>query len=323
MSVTLKQHLEALLTEERSALRDSVLPSLLNSIAKIAEALRTSHNVSQIGSANAFGDDQLNVDVLAEEAVRDAIAECPSIITASSEEDPVERTINRDQSSSTTERYTVAFDPLDGSSIIGPNWTIGTIIGVWDGETALNQNPAQSQIAAILGICGPRTSAIVALRLPGVKGTCFELSIGTSNDPMIVQPAVKFDSPPFKQRYFAPANLRAAAEEPKYMELVTRYVRDKYTLRYSGGLVPDVVHMLIKKHGVYISPVTVTSKAKLRRLFELYPIALILECAGGKAVDPVTGISMLDIPADNIEAKAGLICGTAEEVDAAAKQLMG
>jgi sedoheptulose-bisphosphatase len=322
MSTTLQQHLETLLPDERSALRDSVLPTLLDSIASIAGALSTSHNVSQVGTANAFGDDQLNVDVLAEQAVRDAISKCPSIITASSEEDPVERTAGHDQPVSTIEKYTVAFDPLDGSSIIGPNWTIGTIIGVWDGETALNHNPAEAQVAAILGVCGPRTSAIVALRLPGEKGTCFELSLGSGKVPMIIQPVVMLDSPPFKQRYFAPANLRAAADEPKYMELVTKYVRDKYTLRYSGGLVPDVVHMLIKKHGVYISPVTVTSKPKLRRLFELYPIALIVECAGGKALDPATGIPILDTAVDNVEAKAGLLCGTAGEVDFAAKQLI-
>ena len=76
---------EAIPAASHAELCQSVLPGLIDAIAEIARALRTAHTVSQAGNANAFGDDQLNVDVLAEEAVRAAVARCPAVATASSQ----------------------------------------------------------------------------------------------------------------------------------------------------------------------------------------------------------------------------------------------
>ena len=117
-------HLKTLLSDQKyAALRDSVLPALLRSIGAVAEVLRASSKVSQVGSANTFGDDQLNVDVAAEAKIREALAECPSLVAASSEEDPVERMKTGEaRVEGSKENYTIAFDPLDGSSIIAPNW---------------------------------------------------------------------------------------------------------------------------------------------------------------------------------------------------------
>ncbi|OTA56786.1 sedoheptulose-1,7-bisphosphatase [Hypoxylon sp. EC38] len=324
-----KRHLQsAISSHEYKGLVESVLPKLIECISDIGTALRRSHNVSQAGSSNAFGDDQLNVDVLAENSIRSAISRCPLVVTASSEEDPIERDAQnhegRQADAPPNEHYTVAFDPLDGSSIIAPNWTVGTIIGIWQGKTALNQPPASKQVAAILGVYGPRTTAIVALRVPGSDPICVELGIGddAAVDCEIIRPVVRLEEKPFKTRYFAPANLRAAADNDKYMSLISHYVQNKYTLRYSGGLVPDVVHALVKGHGIYISPVTATSKAKLRRLYELFPLALIIECVGGKAIDPADGTDILDRSLEDLNETAGLVCGTPDEVDFVKKTLL-
>lgn len=325
----MEKHFEDLLLPcGRTELCTSVLPALLDCISDIADSLQQAHHVSQAGTTNAFGDGQLNVDISAENAVRAALAKCPSVLTASSEEDPVERPAGsahpNQNAASSTEQYTVAFDPLDGSSIIAPNWTVGTIIGIWDGVSAINQQPSTKQVAAIMGVYGPRTTAIVALNVPGGKPCCIEIGIGKpgSRVHQVIRPNVQFAGPPFKTRYFAPANLRAAAESEAYMRLVTHYVQKKYTLRYSGGLVPDILHALVKGHGVYISPVTTASDAKLRRLYELFPIALVIECAGGKAVDPFNGEEILKRPVEDCDERAGLICGTAEEVENVKKALL-
>ncbi|KAK0641341.1 fructose-1,6-bisphosphatase class 1/Sedoheputulose-1,7-bisphosphatase [Cercophora newfieldiana] len=333
LSPSLTQHIASILPNDntRTALGTSVIPSLLRSISDIAKALRAAQDVTHAGTANTFGDEQLNVDVIAENHVREALALCPSVKVASSEEDPVERPVTHSSSvlggSQGTEQYTVAFDPLDGSSIIAPNWTVGTIIGIWDGGvSALSQPPAEKQIAAILGVFGPRTTAVVSVRVPGSPATCFEVgfSEGELGGWDVVRPVVRFgDAAAQKTRYFAPANLRAAAEDERYMGLVNHYIRNKYTLRYSGGLVPDVVHALVKGHGVYLSPVTGVSKAKLRRLYELYPLALIIECAGGKAVDPADGSEILAREVRNCDERGGLICGTKEEVNTAISALLG
>lgn len=321
-SLDLQTLLQSLIPESRPSLRQEVLPKLLHCIADIASTLRTSTTVSQVGTANAFGDDQLNVDVLAENLIRKTIRQCPSIVTASSEEDPIELPALSSPEADTAEMYTLAFDPLDGSSIIAPNWTVGTIIGIWDGSTALHQNPAEKQIAAILGVQGPRTTAVVALRLPGSQPTCFEVGYGSDDELQIVRADVKLLDPPFKTRYFAPANMRAAAEDERYMKLINHFISQKYTLRYSGGLVPDVVHALVKGHGVYVSPVTEKSKAKLRRLYELAPIALIVECAGGRAIDAADGSRILERVIEDTDERGGLICGTVEEVEFVEKALI-
>lgn len=315
--------------ESHQALCTSVLPSVVDSIAEIAKALRSSHKVALAGSANAFGDDQLNVDVVAENILRAAIARCPAVVTASSEEEPIERPARDSETVSTNSRtdehYTFAFDPLDGSSIIAPNWTVGTIVGIWEGSSALHQSPAKKQVAAVLGVYGPRTTAIIALRVPGSEGFCLEVGVGENGvqDCEIIRTSVRLQDAPFKTRYFAPANLRAAAEDKKYGDLVNHYIKSKYTLRYSGGLVPDVVHALVKGHGIYISPVTSVSKAKLRRLYELCPLALIIECAGGQAVDPTNGRAILERPAEDTDERGGLVCGTTEEVEFAMESLLG
>jgi sedoheptulose-bisphosphatase len=345
--VSLASHLEALAPKDgsRAELFGSVMPAVIDAVGEIAKALQKAHRVSLAGTANTFGDDQLNVDVAAEEILRRTFASrCASVVTASSEEDPVERPVDHHVASSrpraeaaaatttttTTERYAVAFDPLDGSSIIAPNWTVGTILGVWDGPTAVGRAPDGGQVAAVLGVYGPRTTALVAVRIPstgtGPQTSCFEVGLdgeGLSRGAEVLRTTVELSGPPFKTRYFAPANLRAAAQDAKYMGLVSGYIAGGYTLRYSGGLVPDVVHALVKGHGVYVSPVTAQSTAKLRRLYELFPVALVVEAAGGKAVDPADGTRILDAVLQGTDERAGLVCGTAEEVDRAREALLG
>lgn len=329
-SATLTSHLQSVIPADgsRTELVGSVLPAVVDAIAEIAGALRAAHRVALAGTANTFGDDQLNVDVIAENILRRTLAaRCPSVVTASSEEDPVEKAVHTTTTTTTTttsrgstETYTVAFDPLDGSSIIAPNWTVGTILGIWDGPTAIGQ-PSEKQVVSILGVLGPRTTAIIAIRIPGSPSTCFEIAIGgegeesSQNDYEILRTTVRLSDPPFKTRYFAPANLRSAAQEPNYMALITRYIQEGYTLRYAGGLVPDIVHALVKGHGIYVSPIFSPSQAKLRRLYELFPVALIIECAGGMAVDPADGKRILDAVLESTDERAGLVCGTVEEVE--------
>lgn len=327
-ATSLASHLQSLAPADgsRADLFKSVLPAVLDAFGEIASALSRAHHVSLAGTANAYGDNQLNVDLAAEEILRKTFAErCPSVVTASSEEDPVEKAVHESGASSAgPEQYTVAFDPLDGSSIIAPNWTVGAILGIWEGPTAIGQ-PAEKQIASLLGVFGPRTTAVVAMRIPGAADTCFEVGLGArgARDSEIVRSEVMFAPPPFKTRYFAPANLRAAGHDEKYMKLINQYISEGYTLRYAGGLVPDVLHALVKGHGVYVSPVTAKTSAKLRRLFELFPVALIVECAGGMALDPADGTRILDRVIKGTDEMAGLVCGTAEEVELVRQVLLG
>ena len=116
-------------------------------------------------------------------------------------------------------------------------------------------------------------------------------------------------------KIFAPANMRAAQDLPGYKALLDHYMADKYTLRYSGGLVPDVYQQFTKNQGVFSNPTSEASPAKLRLAFEAAPFALLVEKAGGKTSDGVTGGSVLDVVITAVDQRTPLCIGSAKEVD--------
>ena len=77
-------------------------------------------------------------------------------------------------------------------------------------------------------------------------------------------------------KLFAPGNLRATFDNPAYQRLINYYLGEKYTLRYTGGMVPDVFQILVKEKGVFTNVTSPTTKAKLRILFEVAPLALLV-----------------------------------------------
>jgi sedoheptulose-bisphosphatase len=70
-------------------------------------------------------------------------------------------------------------------------------------------------------------------------------------------------------KLFAPGNLRATFDNPAYERLMSYYLGEKYTLRYTGGMVPDVFQIIVKEKGVFTNVTSPSTKAKLRILFEV------------------------------------------------------
>ena len=87
--------------------------------------------------------------------------------------------------------------------------------------------------------------------------------------------------PPGEGKLFAPGNLRATFDNPAYDRLIKFYLEEKYTLRYTGGMVPDVFQILVKEKGVFTNVTSPTTKAKLRILFEVAPLALLVRIPTG------------------------------------------
>ena len=77
-------------------------------------------------------------------------------------------------------------------------------------------------------------------------------------------------------KLFAPGNLRATFDNPDYEKLINYYIGEKYTLRYTGGLVPDVLLIIVKEKGVFCNVTSPSTKAKLRILFEVALLALLV-----------------------------------------------
>ena len=126
-------------------------------------------------------------------------------------------------------------------------------------------------------------------------------------------------------RIFSPANLRVTTELNWYQTIVQYYMDQRYTLRYTGGLVPDLYQQFTKGMGIYMNPVSPKSPPKLRLTFEVAPMALLIEKAGGMTSDCSDNssnntndghniTSILDIPITSIDQRTAFCGGTAKEV---------
>eukprot|EP00747_Dinoflagellata_sp_TGD_P147941 gnl/TRDRNA2_/TRDRNA2_176863_c0_seq4.p1 gnl/TRDRNA2_/TRDRNA2_176863_c0~~gnl/TRDRNA2_/TRDRNA2_176863_c0_seq4.p1 ORF type:complete len:456 (-),score=102.17 gnl/TRDRNA2_/TRDRNA2_176863_c0_seq4:163-1530(-) len=294
----------------------TVIYELLDACADITEALRSAL-VTVEGSSNTFGDAQLSVDVIADEILWTKAKNSKVVAYAASEEEPEIKKCNSEG------EYTICWDPLDGSSIVDNNWAVGTMVGVWGsksgtGDDGLIGATGRDQVTSIVAMYGPRTTVLVALD-DGV----YEFSYGCTPDgcqlsdgsfePWICSRSRITISPECK--IFAPANLRATSEVEGYKHLVEHYMENKYTLRYSGGLVPDVYQQFTKQQGVFVNPTSESSPAKLRLAFEAAPFGLLVEKAGGKSSDGLTGGSVLDVTITQVDQRTALCIGSANEVD--------
>ena len=286
-----------------------VLIAISNGVIGVSQTLRTA-SVAETGTSNLLGDKQLVADIEADTRVMNALRECPAVAMASSEENPQDIILN---TTSPNGGYSVAFDPLDGSSIIGADWAVGSIFGIYPGSGFINRT-GKDLVAAAYAVHGPRTVLVIARPSSGVD---------TSN--VIAQEFVLLEESWVLQRdkiqiadskkVFAPANLRASAENSAYRELVQNWLRELYTLRYTGGMVPDVHHILAKGGGVFCNPASHAAPAKLRVLYECLPLAFCIEAAGGASLGPLGRGSMLEYKLLSHDDRSTICLGSRNEVE--------
>lgn len=210
-------------------------------------------------------------------------------------------------------RYTLIYDPIDGSSNIDINLNIGSIFSIRkqegddiDGDARdLLQNGHQ-QIAAGYVLYGPSTMLVYSIGT-GVHSFTLDPSLGEfilSNENIQVPthgPIYSVNEGNFWQWEDSIRD---------YIRYVHRH--EGYTARYSGALVGDF-HRILHQGGVFIYPGTVKKpEGKLRLLYESAPLAYLIEQAGGKAS---TGkMDLLDVVPDALHARTPLIIGSKEDV---------
>merc|ERR1719453_1468259 len=228
-----------------------VTKEILDASVKITEALRVNLVTVADAQNSVFGDVQLGVDVLADNLMWDMCKESKVIQVGSSEEEPVLVETNKDG------RFTVCWDPLDGSSIVDNNWAVGTMVGVWDKTTGMIGATGRDQVTSVVVLYGPRTTALVACDDGVYEFTCGEGSQWLASKEKI---QIKEES-----KIFSPANLRAAQDVAGYDKLVKYFMENRYTLRYTGGLVPDVYQCFTKEMGVFSNPTSPSAPSKARR----------------------------------------------------------
>mmetsp|Transcript_37055 Transcript_37055/g.68014 ORF Transcript_37055/g.68014 Transcript_37055/m.68014 type:complete len:374 (-) Transcript_37055:85-1206(-) len=297
----------------------SAIVALGEATTHIAAILQNYVDHTYVGTQNSSGDDQLHLDIDCDNACFQAIREVGVFATAASEETPEEIDVSPPSTKKDAEdgpMYSIGFDPLDGSSIIDANFSVGSIFGIWPGKGLLGRT-GREQVASVVSLYGPRTTLIIALpsksRGDGQGDSTFEVTLlkdrshwEVSRAEVVLKPAKKV---------FAPGNLRATNDNPKYDALVKHWIQERYTLRYTGGMVPDVYHMFAKSGGVFSNVSSVKARAKLRLLYEVAAMGLLVECAGGVTTHEFEDKSVLDIVVDDLDKRLGVCFGSKDEVE--------
>ncbi len=157
--------------------------------------------------------------------------------------------------------YLIAYDPLDGSSVMEANFLVGTIIGVYEKDYK-----AQNLVASLYVVFGHKIELMVALE--EVYRYAFYQNKFHFIETIVLENKGKIIASGGNQKDFS-LGLKKALEG---------FFAENYRLRYSGSMVADVHHVLIKKGGMFSYP-----QKKLRKLFEVFPLALMVEKAKGEA----------------------------------------
>ncbi len=268
--------------------------------AKIHEA-----NRKLAGSKNIYGEDQLSLDRATDEIMKNQLQYSGFVREYASEE---LREITKIGSGK--EKYIVTADPLDGSSLVDTNLAIGTIIGIH--KESIMDTGRNTMVAALYITYGP----LITMMYSAGNGA-HEFVLNREGEYVMAQDNIKMKE---KGSIFSPGGLRRDWV-PGHQKFIEHLEKEGYKLRYSGGFVPDINQLLIKRGGIFTYPALLKSpRGKLRLLFELQPMAFIAEQAGGMATNGKEDI--LSLKVESINDCSPVYIGSRAEVELA-KQFLG
>ncbi len=249
-------------------------------------------DTSKSDNQNSTGDTQLKLDIASDVVIETEFKKlsCVKEIVSEEQEDIVK--INKNG------KYYIAYDPLDGSSLVDVNLSVGSIYGIYE-----NDFTGANIIASIYVVFGPRVEMVIA---DGKNVKMYRLQKGEFN---YIQD-IKLNE---KGKLQAPGSTQSCWL-PYHKTMIDNFFKAGYRLRYSGGMVPDLHQILLKGGGLFSYPSTTDlPKGKLRQLFEVFPFAFTYESAGGQAIDGF--IRVLDIPTIHIHDTSPCFFGSNEEIN--------
>ena len=276
--------------------------------------------LGDMGETNVQGEDQKKLDVYANEQFINALRSGGECLAVASEEN--EDLIEIESPVSKNAKYVVCIDPLDGSSNIDVNVSIGTIFSIYrrkadrNGATTIDDFMIKGteQVAAGYVIYGSSTMLVYTTG-KGVNGFTLDPSIGefclSHPDMKIPEDGVIYSINEGNYTHFP----EGVKKYIKYCQEDDKSTSRPYSSRYIGSLVADF-HRNMIKGGVYIYPSTGKSpKGKLRLLYEANPLAFIAEQAGGKASNGFDRI--LEVQPESLHQRVPLFIGSKNMVEKA------
>ncbi|EJB40585.1 fructose-1,6-bisphosphatase class 1 [Helicobacter pylori Hp A-4] len=231
-----------------------IISLLEKGVKKAQEILEKPDAGSYTKLENSSGDTPIKADLALDKFLEETFLSLENVKSVFSEEK--ETPVTKENGS-----YLIAYDPLDGSSVMEANFLVGTIIGVYEKDYK-----AQNLVASLYVVFGHKVELVVAL--DKVYRYAFYQNKFHFIETIVLENKGKIVASGGNQKDFS-LGLKKALEG---------FFAENYRLRYSGSMVADVHHVLVKKGGVFSYP-----QKKLRKLFEVFPLALMVEKAKGEA----------------------------------------
>ena len=302
------------------------LSRLINSIRLAAKVVNHEVNkaglvdiLGAVGDTNIQGEDQQKLDVYANDIFIKTLTNREIVCGIASEEEDDFITI-KGRNKKNDNKYIVLMDPLDGSSNIDVNVSVGTIFSIYrritpEGTPVTIEDflqPGNRQVAAGYIVYGTSTM-IVYTTGHGVNGFTLNPAIGTY---YLSHPNMQFP----EDGHIYSVNEGNYVHFPQGVKDYIKYCQKEeedrpYTSRYIGSLVSDF-HRNMIKGGIYMYPNTAKNpNGKLRLLYECNPMSFLAEQAGGKASDGFERI--LDIQPKELHQRVPFFCGSKNMVDKA------
>ena len=272
-----------------------------------------------VGTENIQGEQQQKLDVYANEKFKSALAARGVVCGLASEEE--DNYVRFDDRLNKDSKYVVLIDPVDGSSNIEVNVSVGTIFSVYKrispvGTPATDADFLQkgrAQVAAGYVIYGSSTMLVYSTGC-GVHGFTYDPSLGIF---CLSHPDMKF---PEDGNIYS-VNEGRYIHFPTGVKKYIKYCQEEdaetnrpYTSRYIGSLVSDI-HRNILKGGIFLYPSSSTyPKGKLRLLYEGNPMAFLTEQAGGRAIS-YAGQAILDMEPTELHQRTPFFAGSKNMID--------
>lgn len=300
------------------------LSRLINSIRLAAKVVNYEVNkaglvdiIGDAGDTNIQGEDQQKLDVYANEKFIQTLTNRNIVCGIASEEEDDFISINS-QDENNQNKYIVLIDPLDGSSNIDVNVSVGTIFSIYRRVTPVGTpvtiddflQEGSQQVAAGYVVYGTSTMIVYSTG-HGVNGFTLNPAIGTF---YLSHPGMKFPEDGNIYSVNEGNYIHFPQGIKNYIKYCQMEENDRpYTSRYIGSLVSDF-HRNMIKGGIYLYPKSSKNpNGKLRLLYECNPMAFLAEQANGRATDGLNRI--LDIKPTELHQRIPFVCGSKNMVD--------
>ncbi len=267
---------------------------IFEAIQRSSIRIKKAIDVKDIGYSqqeNSSGETQLQLDIQCDMIIEEEFSNVASIHTIASEEKEHAVELHADG------QYYIAYDPLDGSSLVDVNLSVGSIYGIYE-----KSFDGPNLVAACYVVFGPRVEMVFThnktkLYLLQEKNWEYVKEIRLNEKG-------KLNAPGGTQQNW----------QPYHKTMIDGLFSEGYRLRYSGGMVPDLHQILLKGGGLFSYPGTSDKPdGKLRMLFEVFPFAFVYEKAGGFGIDGKQ--RLLELSPSHVHDTSPCFFGSKYEID--------